>query len=77
VILAGMALPLGLLLGTGFATGIVKMVNTETVRLPLVLTSSNYAIATLTVTIASVLSAANVLRSLKNIDLVSALKAPE
>lgn len=77
VILALLAVPLGLLLGTGFATGIISMVNTETVRLPLVLTSRNYAFATLIVTIASAMSGLVVLRRLKQLDLVSTLKAPE
>jgi putative ABC transport system permease protein len=77
VILALIALPLGLLLGTGFATGILRSVNTETVRLPLVLTASNYAFAVLVVTIASVLSALVVLRKLNHLNLVGALKAPE
>jgi putative ABC transport system permease protein len=77
VILALIAVPLGLLLGTGFATGIVSMVNTETVRLPLVLTARNYATAALIVTVASTLSAIVVLRNLKHLNLVSALKAPE
>ncbi len=77
VILALLALPLGLLLGTGFATGIIGMVNTETVRLPLVLTARNYAFAMLTVTAASTLSAVFVLRRLNQLNLVSTLKAPE
>ncbi len=77
VILALVAVPLGLLIGTGFATFILKAVNTETVRLPLVLTSSNYAFAALTVSIASTLSALIVLRLLHHLNLVGALKAPE
>jgi putative ABC transport system permease protein len=77
VMLTLVAVPLGLFLGTGFATGIVTMVNTETVRLPLLLKSSNYAFAALTVTVASAVSAVLVLRRLKQINLVSALKAPE
>jgi putative ABC transport system permease protein len=77
IILALIAMPIGLFLGTGFATGIISMVNTETVRLPLVLTTRNYAFATLVVTFASTLSAVLVLRRLKKLDLVSALKAPE
>ena len=76
-ILALIAVPIGLLLGTGFATGIVQAVNTETVRLPLIFTPRNYAFATLIVTLASTISALVVLRRLKEIDLVSALKAPE
>ena len=76
-LLALVAVPLGLLLGTGFATFIIGQVNTETVRLPLTLTSQNYAFAMLTVTIASTLSALYVLRKLNQFDLVSVLKAPE
>ncbi len=76
-ILALIAVPIGLLLGTGFATGIVQAVNTETVRLPLIFTPRNYAFATLVVTIASALSALVVLRRLRQLDLVSALRAPE
>ena len=77
VILAMIAVPLGLLLGTGFAKAILGAVNTETVRLPLVLTASNYAFAVLVVTVASTLSAFVVLRKLSQLDLVGALKAPE
>jgi len=77
VVLAILAVPFGLLLGTGFAKVIVRAVNTETVRLPLVLTASNYSFAVLVVAIASTVSALFVLRMLKHLDLVSALKAPE
>jgi putative ABC transport system permease protein len=77
VLLALLAVPLGLLLGTGFASAILKQVNTETVRLPLVLTASNYTFAVLVVTLASALSAVVVLRKLSHLDLVGALKAPE
>ena len=76
-ILALIALPLGLLLGTGFATFLVQSINTETVRLPVILTPHNYAFATLIVTAAGAISAVVVLRRLKRLDLVSALKAPE
>ena len=77
VILALIAVPLGLLLGTGFATAILHEVNTETVRLPLVLTANNYAFAVLVVTIASALSALVVLRKLSHLNLIGVLKAPE
>jgi len=77
VILALLAVPLGLLIGTGFATGILRAVNTETVRLPLVLTASNYAFAVSVVMVASTLSALLVLRRLNQLNLVGALKAPE
>jgi putative ABC transport system permease protein len=77
VLLALLAVPLGLLLGTGFATAIIHAVNTETVRLPLVLTLSNYSFAILVVLLASTISALVVLRKLGQLDLVGALKAPE
>jgi putative ABC transport system permease protein len=77
VILALVAVPIGLLVGTGFATAILRAVNTETVRLPLVLTTSNYAFAVLVVLVASTVSALAVLRMLSHLNLVGALKAPE
>jgi putative ABC transport system permease protein len=69
------ALPIGLVLGSGFAQGILTAVNTETVRLPLVLTPANYAYAVLVVVVASTLSALFAARKVAGIDLVSALKA--
>jgi putative ABC transport system permease protein len=75
VLLTLVALPVGLLIGSGFARGILTSVNTETVRLPLVLTTANYAFAVLVVAVASALSALFAARKLADIDLVSALKA--
>ncbi len=77
VILALIAVPLGLAFGTFLAASILQAVNTETVRLPTIFTPHNYAFAVLVVTIASTLSALVVLRTLKNLNLVSALRAPE
>ncbi len=77
VILSLIAVPSGLLLGTGFARAILQSVNTETVRLPLILTSHNYAFAVLVVVVASAISALFVLRMLTHLNLVGALKAPE
>jgi putative ABC transport system permease protein len=75
VLLTLVALPIGLLLGSGFARGIITTVNTETVRLPLVLTSANYSFAVLVVALASTCSALFAASKLADIDLVSALKA--
>jgi putative ABC transport system permease protein len=75
VLLTLVALPLGLVIGSGFAKGILTTVNTETVRLPLVLTAANYAFAALVVAVASAVSAWFAARKLADIDLVSALKA--
>lgn len=77
VLLAALAVPLGLVLGTGFATVIISSVNTETVRLPLVFTGYTYSFAVIVVTTASVFSALVVLRKLKQLDLIATLKAPE
>jgi putative ABC transport system permease protein len=76
-LLALVAVPIGLLIGSGFATIILRAVNTETVRLPLVLTASNYAFAVLVVSLASAVSACLVLRKLNQLNLVGVLKAPE
>jgi putative ABC transport system permease protein len=75
VILTVLALPLGLVLGSGFAKAIITSVNTESVRLPLVLTPANYTFAVLVVAVASTLSALVAARKVAEIDLVSALKA--
>jgi putative ABC transport system permease protein len=75
ILLTIVALPLGLAIGSGFARGIIVAVNTETVRLPLVLTAANYATAILVVALASALSALFAARKLSEIDLLSALKA--
>ena len=75
--LALVALPIGLLLGTGIATIIIRSVNTETVRLPLVFTSYTYTFAIIVVGLASVFSGFVVLSKLKHLDLIGALKAPE
>lgn len=75
VLLTLAALPLGLLLGSGFAKGILGAVNNETVRLPLVLTPSNYAFAALVVALATTLSLWFACRRLDRLDLAGALKA--
>jgi len=56
---------------------ILQQVNTETVRLPIVFTAQNYAIAALIVTVAATVSALFVLRRLNQLDLIGALRAPE
>ncbi len=74
-VLTLLALPLGLLIGSGFAAAILTTVNTEFVRLPLILTPSNYAFAVLVVATASTISALLACRRLDQLDLVGALKA--
>ncbi|HKB57981.1 MAG TPA: FtsX-like permease family protein, partial [Lacunisphaera sp.] len=77
IILALLAVPLGLLLGTSLTAVIVGTVNTETIRLPLVFTTYTYSFAVIVVIIASTLSAMVVLRKLNQLDLIASLKAPE
>ncbi|MEQ1859595.1 MAG: FtsX-like permease family protein [Chthoniobacteraceae bacterium] len=71
------ALPIGLLIGSGLAAMIIHTASTETVRLPLVLTSTSYAMAVLVVLISSALSFALVSRRIHKLDLLSVLKATE
>jgi putative ABC transport system permease protein len=75
VILTLFALPLGLVVGSGFATAVIHTVNTEFVRLPVILGTSNYAFAVLVVSGASLISAVFASRRLDRLDLVSVLKA--
>ncbi|MBP6506812.1 MAG: FtsX-like permease family protein [Opitutaceae bacterium] len=75
VLLTLVALPFGLLIGSGLAHVILQSVNTEFVRLPLILTPANYAFAVLVVSVASLLSAILACRRLNQLDLVGVLKA--
>lgn len=75
VILALAAIPAGLLLGSGMARAILTSVNTETVRLPLILTPANFAFAALVIAVATALSLVLACRKLNQLDLVSVLKA--
>ena len=69
------ALPAGLLFGKGLALLIMASFSTETVRLPIVIDSSTYAIAIGVVLTAAALSFALVSRMLAKLDLVGVLKA--
>ena len=75
VMLTLIALPCGLVIGSGFAQAILTTVNTEFVRLPLILTPQNYAFAVLVVAVASLVSALLACRRLDQLDLVGVLKA--
>ena len=70
-----LALPAGLLIGTQFARSLVEAASTETVRLPLILTSRTYATAVLIVLLSSGVSFAMVGRRIRNLDLLGVLKA--
>lgn len=77
LILLLVALPIGLVLGSFLAAAIVHTASTETVRLPLVLTARSYATATLIVLASATISFAVVIRRIRNLDLLGALKAAE
>jgi putative ABC transport system permease protein len=71
------ALPLGCLLGYGFAWLMITSYSTELMRLPLVVAADSYAWAMLVVVAAAVVSGALVRRRLVRLDMVSALKVRE
>jgi putative ABC transport system permease protein len=71
------ALPLGMAIGYGLAAATVKAFDTDVYRLPLVVTTHTYAVATLTVVITSVVSALIVRERLDRLDLIAVLKTRE
>lgn len=71
------ALPAGLLFGRGLTTFIITTLSTETVRMPLVVSSYTYAVAVIVVLMATGASFIVVARMLKKLDLVGVLKARE
>jgi putative ABC transport system permease protein len=71
------ALPLGCLLGYGFAWLMISTYNTELMRLPLVVAADSYAWSVLVVVAAALVSGALVRRQLNRLDIVSALKVRE
>ncbi len=74
-VLVLVALPIGLLFGRGLALLIMASFSTETVRLPIVINPSTYAIAVVVVLTAAASSFAVVSRMLAKLDLVGVLKA--
>lgn len=74
-ILTLVALPPGLVIGAVFATAIIHSVNTEFVRVPVILTMANYSLAVLVVVLAAAVSALAATRRLNRLDLVGVLKA--
>lgn len=75
IILAG--IPLGLLLGYGFAAFAVKALETRTQRFPLVVYADTFAYAVTVVIVAALISALVVRRRLDHLDLVAVLKSRE
>ncbi len=76
-LLTAVSLPAGLALGYGICALLTRAMETELYRLPLVLSARTYSLSVLVVIVASFLSGIVILRILRNIDLVSVLKARE
>ena len=75
VALTLIAIPLGLLFGHWLAAFMVYALQTETIRLPLIIEPPTYAFAAIVVAAATVVSSLGVRRKLDRIDLVSVLKS--
>ena len=71
------AIPLGLLLGYGFAAFASSMLDTDLYRIPLVIEPRTYAFAVIVVLISAVFSGLVVRRKLDHLDLVAVLKSRE
>jgi len=72
-----LALPAGLAFGSLLSQLIISKVHTETVRLPLVLTSKNFATAATIVLSSAACSFTLVTRRIRKLDLLAVLKAAE
>ncbi len=72
-----LAIPLGWLLGTGFALALSEAMSTELFRVPFVITPRTYAFGAAGVLVATALSVLLILRRLRGLDMVSALKTVE
>jgi putative ABC transport system permease protein len=77
LLLTLLALPVGWLIGTGFAWALNQAFSMDIYRVPLVLTPGAYGFATAVVFAASVAAAMLVVRRLHRLDKVSVLKAVE
>lgn len=74
-VLTAAAIPLGLLIGYGFAKLTAStMVDTEMFRIPLVINPSTYATAVVVIVVAAILSGLVVRRRLDHLDLIAVLK---
>jgi putative ABC transport system permease protein len=76
-LLAALAIPLGCALGWGLSWLITWAIDTELMRLPLVISGRTYARASIIVVIASFLSGLLVNRRLRRLDLIEVLKTRE
>jgi putative ABC transport system permease protein len=77
VVLTVAALPLGLVMGYGFAALAVWALDTDLYRIPLVIHPATYGFAATVVLIATIISGLVVRRKLDHLDLVAVLKTKE
>jgi putative ABC transport system permease protein len=77
ILLAVLAIPIGMLVGYSLAAATVQAYDTELWRMPLVVAPATYAFSALTVIAATVVSAWIVRRKLHRLDLVEVLKTRE
>lgn len=77
VLLTLLALPLGFLLGNGLCRLLIRAVETDMYRIPLILEPATYAWAAAVVLIATLISTGLIGRKLRRLDMVLALKAAE
>jgi putative ABC transport system permease protein len=76
-ILVLVALPLGLVLGTAFCYGYIEGLQTDIMRIPLVITRTSYAFTAAVILGSAALSAIPMARRLRRLDLVGVLKVRE
>ena len=76
-LLAAAAVPLGCALGWGISWLITQAIDTELMRLPLVISGRTYARASIIIVIAAFLSGLLVIRRLRRLDLIEVLKTRE
>jgi putative ABC transport system permease protein len=76
-LLAALAIPIGCALGWGLSWLITWAIDTELMRLPLVISGRTYARASIIVVIAAFLSGLLVIRRLRRLDLIEVLKTRE
>jgi len=76
-VLTVLAIPVGLLLGRGFAALAARANDTELFRIPLVIAPSTYGFAALVTVAAAIVSGLIVRRQIDRLDLVSVLKTKE
>jgi putative ABC transport system permease protein len=77
VLVALVAVPLGLVLGHWFAALLVVAMESEMFRLPLVIAPRTYAFAAIVIVVATAVSAMVVRHRLDHLDLVEVLKTRE